>query len=79
MTDDRKRKLDSIRKSSDKLTELARRFDRLRWAAEEDASDAFVELADTAGKMTVAQLDQLSALLEIMFRVDDSKVTTPQT
>jgi hypothetical protein len=65
--DDRKRLLDSIRDTSDQLTEVARRFDRLRWMAEKDASGAFLNLADTAGKMTLASLSQMGTLLEILF------------
>lgn len=66
-SDDRKRLLDSIRKTSDRITEVARRFDRLRWMAEKDASDAFLNLADAAGKMTDASLEQTATLLEILF------------
>lgn len=64
--DDRERRLDSIRKSSDTLTELARRYDRLRWMAEEDCSDAFLALAEAAGAMTVGSLSQLAVLLELL-------------
>lgn len=66
MEDERERRLDSIRESSDTLTELARRYDRLRWMAEEDASDAFLALAEAAGAMTVASLSQLATLLELL-------------
>lgn len=65
--DDRKRLLDSIVATSDRLTEIARSFDRLRWMAEKDASGAFLQLADAAGKMTDASLSQLSALLDILY------------
>lgn len=65
--DERERLLDSIRESSDTLTELTRRYDRLRWMAEKDASGAFLNLADAAGKMTTGNLQQLAALLDIMF------------
>lgn len=65
---ERERRLDAIRSTSDTLTELARRYDRLRWMAEQPAaSDAFLNLAEAAGKMTEASLDQLSALLDILF------------
>ena len=77
MSDERKRQLEAIRRTSDKLTELARRYDRLRWMAEKDvASDAFVNLATTAGEMTLASLDQCSTLLEIMFNAQ-AKEPTP--
>lgn len=65
--DERKRMIDTISETSDRLTELARRFDRLRWMAEKDASDAFVHLACAAGQMTEASLEQLSTLLDLMF------------
>lgn len=65
--DDRKQLLESIVKTSDRLTEIARSFDRLRWMADKDASDCFLQLADAAGKMTEASLEQLSALLDILF------------
>lgn len=65
--DDRKRMIDSIAGTSDRLTELARRFDRLRWMSDKDASGAFLQLADAAGKMTESSLGQLSMLLDILF------------
>jgi ABC-type nitrate/sulfonate/bicarbonate transport system substrate-binding protein len=53
--------------TSDRLTNLARAFDRMRWAAEKpEASDAFVNVVDAAGKMTEASLQQLATLLEIV-------------
>ena len=65
---DRERRLDVIRKTSDRLMGLARQYDQLRWMAEkESTSDAFIVLAETAGKMTEANLQQLAALLELMF------------
>jgi hypothetical protein len=66
--DERKRKLDEIREISDRLTELARRFDRLRWMAEKDASTAFLRLAEAAGQMTEASLAQLATLLDLLFQ-----------
>ena len=67
---DRERNLDTIRHTSDRLTELARRFDNLRWMAEKDASDAFINLAMAAGKMTEASLEQLATLLDLMYRAN---------
>ena len=67
MDDERKRLLDSIRETSDRLTELARRFDRLRWLAEKDASGHFLRMADAAGQMTESSLAQLATLLELLF------------
>ena len=64
--DDRKRTLDRIVRHADHLTEVARRYDRLRYMAEKDCSDAFLMLADCAGDMACAQLDQLATMLEIM-------------
>ena len=66
-SDERSRCIESIRATSDRLTELARRYDGLHWMAEKDASDAFLNLADAAGKMAEASLQQLGTLLEIMF------------
>lgn len=70
--DNQQRRLDSIRETSRRLEGLARAYDRLRWMAEQPHStDAFLDLADTAGKLTLDrldQLDQLGALLEILAR-----------
>ena len=76
-TDERARALDRIRKDSDQITEIARMFDRLRWMAEKDASDAFVDLALTAGKMTRASLRQTGTLLELMFTAGQKTEATP--
>lgn len=70
MTDEQKRQIDEIRATSDRLTELARRFDSLRWMAEHDASGAFINLACAAGEMTEASLAQLSTLLDLMYRAN---------
>ena len=70
MNDQRKQQLNSIRESSDRITELARRFDRLRWMAENDASGAFINLACAAGNMTEASLQQLATLLDLMYRAN---------
>lgn len=70
MNDEQKKQLDSIRETSDHLTELARRFDRLRWMAENDASGAFLNLADAAGQMTTASLAQLATLMDLMYRAN---------
>lgn len=65
---DRERRLDTIRQTSDRLTELARRYDRLRWMAEHpNATGAFLDLAEAAGLMTESSLGQLSTLLDILF------------
>lgn len=65
---ERERRVDSIRKSSDRLTEMARRYDRLRWMAEQKhSSEAFVNLACAAGELASSQLESLGTLLEIMF------------
>lgn len=65
--DERKRIIDSIRETSDRLSEVARRYDRLRWMAENDASGAFIRLADAAGQMTESSLAQLATLLDLLF------------
>ena len=75
--DERERALDRIRKDSDQITEIARMFDRLRWMAEKDASDAFVDLALAAGKMTRASLRQTGTLLELMFTAGQKTEGTP--
>ncbi len=67
MSNEREARLDRIREASDKLAELARRFDRLKFIAEEDSSDCFLVLVEAAGQMTLSSLDQLGTLLEIMF------------
>jgi hypothetical protein len=67
---ERERTLDDIRRISDRLTELARSFDNLRWMAENDASDAFLNLAMATGKMTEASLEQLATLLDLMYRAN---------
>lgn len=64
--DERARKLDAIRQSSDKLTELARHFDRMKFQAEKGSSDAFINLVDAAGRMTTSSLGQLATLLELV-------------
>jgi hypothetical protein len=77
-TSNRERQLDVIRQTSDRLTELARRYDRLRWMAEKPiASDAFINLATAAGEMTTASLEQCSTLLEIMFNTQQKVDGTP--
>ena len=68
MTDDeRKRRLDGIRKHADWLHEVARRYDRLRWLAERgDCSEAFLDLAEAAGAMSIDSLRQTGTLLEML-------------
>lgn len=70
---ERERRLDNIRKTADKILNVARGYDQLRWKAEQDGSDAFLVLAESAGKMTEASLDQLATLLEIMWGIDEKK------
>lgn len=69
-SDARERRLDSIRRTADRITDIARAYDRLRYVAEKDASGAFLDLAEAAGKMTESSLDSLATLLELMWRVD---------
>lgn len=65
---ERERRIDSIRATSDRLTELARRYDRLRWMAEKEvATDAFINLAEAAGKMTESSLEGTANILHILF------------
>lgn len=67
--DDRKRRVEAIRKHADQLHEIARRYERLRWMAEEEkTSTAFLELAEAAGDMTVSSMQQLGTLLAILWR-----------
>lgn len=68
----RNHRLDAIRKYSDHLTEISRAYDRLRWMAEQkSSSDAFVVLAESAGAMTIDSLQQLSSLLDILWRAEN--------
>lgn len=68
--DERKREVDRIRDISDQINEVGRHYDRMRWMAEQPhTSDAYVQLAKTAGELTLDNLAQLSTLLEIMFNV----------
>lgn len=65
---DRERRIDAIRETSDRLTELARRYDRLRWMAEKDcATDAFINLAEAAGSITESSLKGTATILDILF------------
>lgn len=66
--DERKRILESICETNDRLTELARRYDRLRWMADKDSSGAFLRLADAAGQMAESSLSQLATLLDLLFQ-----------
>jgi len=66
---DRQQRLDAIRKYSDKLTDLARAYDRLRWMAEQPGrTDAFMTLAEAAGALTIDGLAQTATVLEILMR-----------
>lgn len=68
---DRERRLDEIRKTSDKLTEVARAFERIRWMAEQPhRSEAFVDFACTAGRLVEDQLQSAATLLEILTNAD---------
>jgi hypothetical protein len=73
MNDERKRQLDSIRETARRLELVSRQFNSLRWKAENDASCAFIDLANSAGKMIVGSLEQTGALLEILFHLDTEK------
>ena len=78
MTDLRKRQIESINKTSDRITELAHRFDNLRWMAEQPhRSDAFVNLACAAGELIEASLEQLATLLEILFNAGTKVEANP--
>lgn len=66
--DDRSRLIESINITADKLTGVARAYDRMRFQAEKSiATDAFLQLTDQAGKMTLSSLDQLARLLELLY------------
>lgn len=65
----REHRLDGIRKSSEQLDKIAKGFSRLVWMAEQGkASDAFLDLTEAAGRLTVASLGSLADLLEILTR-----------
>ncbi len=70
---DRERRLDKIREHADRLHEVARRYDNLRWMAEKDASDAFLALAEAAGALTVDSLSQTATMLEILMSANKEK------
>lgn len=78
---DRERRLNAIRATNDRLTELARRYDNLRWMAEQPTtSTAFLDLAEAAGAMTEASLAQCGTILEILFQSqmkDKEETRTP--
>lgn len=71
--DERKRRLDNIRKQADQISELARRFDRLKYMAEQDPTDSFLVLVESAGAMTLTSLSQLGTLLELLYSTIKSK------
>jgi len=69
VSDERKQRLDAIRKYSDILTELARAYDRLRWMAEQEGhTDAFLALAEAAGSLTLDGMRQTATVLGILMR-----------
>lgn len=79
--DERQKILDDVRQHSDRLTELARAYDRLKYLAERTdpnpASDAFLQIAAAAGEMTEASLQQLATLLELLRRAGAIEGQTP--
>lgn len=67
--DERKRTLEAINLAADKIVEVGRAFDRMRFQCEKPATtDAFLQLTHTAGAMTLANLDHLATLLECLYR-----------
>lgn len=73
--DDRSRLLESINESADKIVEIGRAFDRMRFQCEKPATtDAFLQLTNQAGKLTLGSLDQLATLLECLY---DAGVSRP--
>jgi hypothetical protein len=71
---DRHRRLDRIREYADVLEELSRRYNRLRWMAEQpERENAFLDLAEAVGKLSIDILRQTNVLLEIMFRASNNE------
>lgn len=71
MGDERERRLDRIRKHADWLNEVANRYGRLRWMAEQpEATGVFLDLAEAAGALTTDSLRQTGILLEILGRAN---------
>lgn len=72
---DRERRLDVIRRRSDRFTELARQYDRLRYAAEKPtSSEPFIRLTEQAGLMVDEGLNQAGHLLELLFSLSQKDV-----
>lgn len=64
---DRQRRLDEIRAIAERLENIAKHYGKLRWMAEQPtATDAFLDLAEAAGRLTVDSLDRTAALLDIL-------------
>jgi len=75
---ERERRLDAIRQHADRLNEISRGYDRLRWMAEQEtSSDAFLALAETAGIMTLSFLQQTATLLEILWKAGSKEGAKP--
>ena len=67
----REQRLDAIRATADRLTKLARGFESLRWLAEhDDASPAFLVMVESAGQLAEENLDQLSSLITILWKIN---------
>lgn len=74
MSDNREQRLDAIRATADRLMKLAKGFDSLRWLAEhDDASPAFLIMVESAGQLAEANLDQLSGLMEILWKINQER------
>lgn len=70
----REQRLDAIRATADRLTKLAKGFDSLRWQAEHvDASPAFLVMVEAAGQLAEAYIDQLSGLMEILWKINQER------
>jgi hypothetical protein len=68
---ERERRLDNIRQRSDRLYEVAHRYSRLKWMAEQDASDLFLVLTEAAGDLSLEKLKSAGDLLYILWRARD--------
>lgn len=84
---ERERRLDNIRKYAEQIDRVSKGYQSLLFMAErekwsiggkEPCSDAFLCLAEAAGKMTLSSMDQLATLLEILWKVGGRDERKPE-
>lgn len=65
--DERKHAIERIRKTEDRLEKIYKGFSRIRWMAEqEDRSEAFLNVAVAAGKLTENGLEEVANFMDIL-------------